>query len=79
MEGESWEGGRTEGERGEGGLRVRGRGEGERKEGGGREEGDLHADANIPLIYLNSPTSSFSLLPLSSIIPLPPHLCLLFC
>lgn len=59
MEGESWEGGRTEGERGEGGLRVRGRGEGERKEGGGREEGDLHADANIPLILLQFPNILF--------------------
>ena len=74
MEGESWEGGRTKGERGDGGLRVRGRGEGERKEGRlrmrgrgegerkegrGREEGDLHADANTPLILLKFPNILF--------------------
>ena len=34
----------------EGGLRVKGRGEGRRKEGEGRDEVDLHADANTPII-----------------------------
>lgn len=38
---------------------MRGRGEGERKEGGGREEGDLHADANTRLILLKFPNILF--------------------